>query len=537
MDAFFAAVEERDRPDLKAKPFAVGGIGMISTANYVARRYGVRSAMPGFIALKLCPQLIFVKSNFDKYSKASAQTRAVFRDYDPEFEAGSMDEAYLDVTEYVRLHGTTGPEVAALIRQRVQQETGLTCSVGIAPNRMLAKVCSDRNKPNGQYELPSTLAAVRQFVAALEIRKVPGVGKVTERILSAFGVHVAADLHTHRALLAALFSPVSLDFFMRIALGLGSTRHSDPGPDGSVGRKGMSCERTFRNMSEPRDLEAKLGELAEHLAADMASEDLKGRTLTLKLKCSNFELRTRAMTLPKYIHTASDILAAALKLLQAELPIEVRLMGLRMSSFLEQVRDPGQLSLAEMLAGRRSPAAGAEAGPSSAGAKAGPSSAGAGDYEGEAAGSSLGEGELLELSLQDWGRRRGPRPPAEDTCPGRDGSRSPDGREAKPAAMGEWACGACTLLNPGLAGRCEACGQRRRPHATMAVRRGQKKKPKVEGVTLDRFLAGKSRAASRGIDSPASGGSADIAECSLCREWLPETQLAQHMRGHRLSHR
>lgn len=254
-----------------------------------------------------------------------------------------------------------------------------------------------------------------------------------------------------------------------------------------------------------------------------------------------------------------------------------------------------------MLAGRRSPAASAEAGPSIAGA---------GDYEGEAAGSSTGEGELLELSLQDWGRRRAARPPAEDTCPGRGGSRSPDGQEAEPAATGEWACGACTLLNPGLAGRCEACGQRRRPHATTAVRRGQKKRPKVEGVTLDRFLAGKSQAASRGIDSPAPGGSADIAECSLCRsvsarrdgwgeqcvhdlpcpgagaqkiyrcsflavqklqgmwwrdaflprpgdpgdwsfllhtssmrpmltrrEWLPDTQLAQHMRGHRLSHR
>lgn len=354
MDAFFAAVEELSNPSLKGKPFAVGGIGMISTASYAARAYGVRSAMPGFIALKLCPELIFVPVNFENYRKASEITRKVFSEYDPHFESASLDEAALDVTDVCASQGISGAEIAEQIREKVMIATsGLTCSCGVAPNRTLAKICSDKNKPNGQYVLESTKSAVEAFVQDLPVRKVPGVGRVTEHVLRAFGIEKCGDMFQHRGLLAALFSPLSMDFFLHCALGLGSTQHGDSVAEGEVGRKGISTERTFRPISVRSELEAKCKVLAENLAADMAEENLRGKTLTLKLKLTTFEVRTRAVTLTRYIHTAEDILAAGIKLLRAELPVEIRLMGLRMSHFYEEPkREPGQPSLEDVFSRR-----------------------------------------------------------------------------------------------------------------------------------------------------------------------------------------
>ncbi|KAF5827726.1 hypothetical protein DUNSADRAFT_170 [Dunaliella salina] len=165
MDAFYAGCEELANPALRDVPMAVGGIGMISTANYHARRFGVRSAMPGFIGRRLCPQLVFVKPNFERYQAASEVTRAVFRRYDPHFEAGSLDEAFLDVTHFCRRTGVSGAQVAARVRHEVQSEAGVTCSCGIAVNKMLAKICSDINKPNGQFCLVDAAAG-----------GIPGVG-------------------------------------------------------------------------------------------------------------------------------------------------------------------------------------------------------------------------------------------------------------------------------------------------------------------------------------------------------------------------
>ncbi|KDD71903.1 impB/mucB/samB UV-protection protein, partial [Helicosporidium sp. ATCC 50920] len=176
MDAFFAAVEARDNPSLADRPFAVGGMSMISTANYVARRFGVRSAMPGFIAVKLCPELVFIQPNFDKYAAASAEARKVFAEYDPAFSSWSMDEASLDATEHCRRTGQSGAEVAQAIRDKVRAQTRLTCSVGVAPNRMLAKICSDTNKPDGQFVVPPVRRAVLDFVGGMSVRKVPGIG-------------------------------------------------------------------------------------------------------------------------------------------------------------------------------------------------------------------------------------------------------------------------------------------------------------------------------------------------------------------------
>ena len=229
MDAFYAAVEERDAPRLKGVPMAVGSTSMITTANYAARAFGVRSAMPGFIALRLCPQLVLVPCNFDKYRAASEQVRAVLREFDPHFRPASLDEAYLDVTDYVSARPDLGGPAgaAAELRARVRAATGgLTCSVGAAPNQMLAKICSDINKPDGQFVLPPTRAAVLEFVRTLPARRVPGIGRATEQLAAAVGVRTCGDAYERRGLLAALFSPTALDFFLSAALGLGegSTR-------------------------------------------------------------------------------------------------------------------------------------------------------------------------------------------------------------------------------------------------------------------------------------------------------------------------
>ncbi|GMN37897.1 hypothetical protein TIFTF001_007189 [Ficus carica] len=222
MDAFYAAVETLSNPLLEGKPMAVGSMSMISTANYEARKFGIRAAMPGFIAHKLCPELIFVRPDFKKYTHYSDLTRKVFRRYDPNFMAASLDEAYLDVTEVCTEKGTSGEEVAKEIRAGVFEETGLTCSAGVAPNRLLAKVCSDINKPNGQFVLPNNRMAVVTFISSLPIRKVNiltekphgqlylqigGIGKVTEHILrDALGISTCEEILQKASYICALFS-------------------------------------------------------------------------------------------------------------------------------------------------------------------------------------------------------------------------------------------------------------------------------------------------------------------------------------------
>ncbi|KAJ0078279.1 hypothetical protein Patl1_37409 [Pistacia atlantica] len=192
MDAFYAAVETLSDPSLKGKPMAVGGMSMISTANYEARRFGVRSAMPGFIACKLCPELNFVPTDFKKYTYYSDLTRKVFHNYDPNFMATSLDEAYLDITEVCRKRGISSSEIAEELRTRVYKETGLTCSAGVAPNRLLAKI--------------------------------GGIGKVTEHILrDVFGIKTCEEMLEKGSFICALLSNSTADFFLSVGLGLGGT--------------------------------------------------------------------------------------------------------------------------------------------------------------------------------------------------------------------------------------------------------------------------------------------------------------------------
>uniref|UniRef100_A0A8D0D8A7 DNA polymerase kappa n=1 Tax=Sander lucioperca TaxID=283035 RepID=A0A8D0D8A7_SANLU len=322
MDAFYAAVEIRDCPELKDKPMAVGSMSMLSTSNYHARKYGVRAAMPGFIAKKLCPNLVIVPTNFAKYRAVSGEVREIFAEYDPHFQSVSLDEAYLDFTDHLEQR-QSWPESL-----RTHRFHASSTATGIAPNMMLAKVCSDKNKPNGQYRLPSTREAVMDFVQNLPVRKVSGIGKVSEKMLNALGISSCSHLGQQMGLLSLLFSETAWHHLLQVSLGLGSTfipRHEE--------RKSMSTERTFKELSKVEEQLSLCRELCEDVAEDMKEEGLKGKTVTLKLKNVSFEVKTRALTLPYAVATVDEIFAVAKDLLKTEIdnespqPLRLRLMG------------------------------------------------------------------------------------------------------------------------------------------------------------------------------------------------------------------
>ncbi|XP_070208820.1 DNA polymerase kappa-like [Littorina saxatilis] len=522
MDAFYAAVAMRDNPSLRDKPMAVGGIGMLSTSNYEARKYGVRAAMPGFIGKKLCPQLVLVPLNFPRYNECCHQVREVFADYDPNFCPMSLDEAYLNFTEHLEnrqqmsvtersvikrcqspadaalcqcdlnvtigmyvlkeessqalssesanslgdgdinantekikesaggkgvlldfeadtmdltdsgssrgihssdRHGSSsavtevnadavqieskakcpstntgntsrqdiskesvaqnndgkteessteknefesvaveagspchscgkaipkyevvpfGRDVESAVHEMrccIEQRTCLTASAGIASNMMLSKVCSDRNKPNGQFYLPANLDDIMQFVHNLPIRKIAGIGRVTEQLLGALGISTCKDMFEQRALLYHLYSSVSFSYFMRVACGIGSTQVASAREEE---RKSMSTEQTFGELSRPEELYSKCQELCQCLAEDLAKEQLMGKTVSLKLKTTDFQVRTRAQTTSNYVGSADDIFAVAKGILRAEIlaespkPLHLRLMGVRLSKLMPQ---------------------------------------------------------------------------------------------------------------------------------------------------------------------------------------------------------
>ena len=348
---------------------AVGSSAMLSTSNYHARKFGVRAAMPGFIvrsiqitlfskyiffsflqAKKLCPELVIVPTNFPKYTAVSKQVQSIFADYDPEFSAASLDEAYLDITDYLAARPDMSPAQAVEeMRTRIFQTTQLTASAGIAPNGktfpleknahliyqsstagMLAKVCSDRNKPNGQFQLESNLDAVMDFVRPLPIRKISGIGNVTEQLLGSLGVTTCGDLWEKRGLLCLLFSECSYDYFIRVALGIGSNWQGD----GSE-RKSVSCETTFRPSGDREELCSIIRQLSSDLSEDLCRYKLSGRGVTLKYKTDNFDVKTRIVQLHQPTQDGSIIASAAIKLLPADLP-KLRLLGVRMSQLVNQ---------------------------------------------------------------------------------------------------------------------------------------------------------------------------------------------------------
>jgi DNA polymerase kappa len=328
-DAFYAAVEEIDRPELKNVPMAVG-IGVLTTCNYEARKYGCRSAMAGFVAKKLCPELICVPLNFEKYSAKAREVRAILAEYDPQFQSSSIDEAYMNITNYCDTHHMEPEDAIEQCRKEVHDKCKITLSAGIAPNAKIAKICSNKNKPNGQFKIPNDRTAVMSFMKSLPVRKVNGVGRVLERELDALGVKTCGEIYELRGYLTRLFGEKTMQFLIQTYLGLGRT---DIRPAEDHERKSVGTESTFKDISTKADLREKLRKTAESLEADLARVEVKGRTLCLKIKMHTYEVFTRQVVLPKAISSADDLYNYSLPMLvslEKEFPtMRLRLMGLR----------------------------------------------------------------------------------------------------------------------------------------------------------------------------------------------------------------
>ncbi|MAU71293.1 MAG: DNA polymerase IV [Pseudozobellia sp.] len=329
MDAFYASVEQLDNPELKGKPIAVGGSskrGVVSAASYEARKFGVRSAMSSVIAKRKCPQLIFVKTRFDRYKEISKQIRRIFFEYTDLVEPLSLDEAYLDVT--INKKGNPSATlIAKEIRQRILEETGLTASAGISINKFIAKVASDYNKPNGQKTVNPE--EVLEFLENLDIRKFYGVGKVTAEKMYKLGIFTGADLKSRPMEFLEQHFGKSGGYYYHVVRGIHKSEvkpHRIP--------KSVGAERTFNeNLSSEIFMLERLNHIAEELERRLKKSKIAGKTVTLKIKYSDFTLNTRSKTLSYFISDKSLILEAAKELLyQEEMKNSVRLLGISLSN-------------------------------------------------------------------------------------------------------------------------------------------------------------------------------------------------------------
>ncbi len=329
MDAFYASVEQMDNPELKGKPIAVGGSekrGVVSAASYEARKYGVKSAMSGIQAIRNCPDLIFVKPRFDRYHEISKQIRAIFFDYTDLVEPLSLDEAYLDVT-----HNKKGNPSASLIakdiRERIFKEIGLTASAGISTNKFIAKVASDYNKPNGQKTVNPE--EILTFLEQLDIRKFYGVGKVTAEKMYQLGIFTGKDLKSKTLEYLDEHFGKSGKFYFYVVRGI---HNSEVRPNRV--RKSLAAEHTFNeNLSSEIFLIEKLVQITSEVSKRLKKSNIAGKTVTLKIKYSDFSLQTRSKTLHYFISDKSMILETAKDLLfQEKLSNSVRLLGVSLSN-------------------------------------------------------------------------------------------------------------------------------------------------------------------------------------------------------------
>ena len=343
MDAFYASVEQRDNPDLRGKPLAVGGSrerGVVAAASYEAREYGVKSAMPSSIAIRRCPHLIFVPPRFDVYREISHQIREIFYSYTDLVEPLSLDEAFLDVTENKR-QMNSATDIAREIRQRIFDETGLTASAGISVNKFIAKVASDINKPNGQKLIHPT--QIDEFTANLDIKYFFGIGKVTAEKMYGMGIHTGADLRKYtRPELVSMFGK-SGRYYFHICRGMDERPVR---PDRI--RKSVGAERTYsQDISQLEDQLSALRPIAEDVGRRMKQGEHLGKTITVKLRYSDFTTHTRSRSLSHFTDKESEIYTIATELLEdhpREQPL--RLLGISMSNLdTENRSEGGQLTL------------------------------------------------------------------------------------------------------------------------------------------------------------------------------------------------
>src|SRR5688500_17410829 len=288
MDAFYASVEQRDRPELRGKPVIVGWPGLrsvVCAASYEARKFGVHSAMPATRAMRLCPEGIFIHPDFERYRAISHQIREIFERHTPLVEPLSLDEAYLDVT--VELTGIpTATEAAETIRREIRNETNLTASAGVAPNKFLAKIASDWRKPDGLFVIKPH--QVEKFLVSLPVRKIPGVGKATEAVLTDMGITTVGDLHQFdQPQLIARFGKWGTRLW-ELARGI------DESPvEPSRKRKSWSSENTFSTDVTREEAAAWIREQAQKIWESLEQRSMRGRTVTVKLRTPDFKTQTR----------------------------------------------------------------------------------------------------------------------------------------------------------------------------------------------------------------------------------------------------
>lgn len=345
MDCFYAAVHMRDDPSLAGRPVVIGGDpegrGVVAAASYEARAFGIRSAMPSARARRLCPQAVFLPPEFSRYRQESDALFALLRGYTPLVQTVALDEAYLDVTDHLGAFGTA-TALARDIRRRVREERRLTVSIGVAPNRLVAKIASDFGKPDGLTVVPP--AKVLDFLAPLPVRRLHGVGPATEAVLAEMGIETIADLRGR--------SPEELaERFGRHGEGLYRyARGEDERPvEVDRERKSLGSETTFRrDLLELPALDEVLEDLAGEVAEGLGRRGLAARTVTVKVRYGDFTTVTRSRTLPWPVAGAAELLREAAALLrQTEAGRRpVRLLGITTSGFLQGADEaPGQLPL------------------------------------------------------------------------------------------------------------------------------------------------------------------------------------------------
>ncbi len=329
MDAFYASVEQRDNPELRGRPVAVGGQvrGVVAAASYEARRFGVRSAMPSVTAKRRCPDLVFVKPRFEAYREVSHRIRAIFADYTPHIEPLSLDEAYLDVTQDLKGIGVA-TRIAEEIRGRIRAETGLTASAGVSYNKFIAKLASDQNKPDGLCVI--TPARGPAFVATLPVKRFHGIGPKTAEKMARLGIVTGADLRAMSLdFLVHNFGSAG-DYYFNLARGICHRQVK-----ANRERKSIGAEDTFsEDLREEAALVAELDRIATTVWTRIGERPIAGRTIVLKVKYQDFQIITRSRSLERPVSGREEFLETGIALLKTVLPASrgIRLLGLTLSN-------------------------------------------------------------------------------------------------------------------------------------------------------------------------------------------------------------
>ena len=335
MDMFYAAVEIRDNPSLANIPMCVGNKSMISTSNYIARKYGVRSAMPGFIAEKLCPNLKFVPGNYEKYRIESDKIMNVIFEYDDNYESMGLDEAYADLSKYCFENNIVGEDdiikLGKEIKKKIYDVTKLTCSIGIAPNKTLAKICSDYNKPDGLYYLKFNQDSIIEFMKPMNIRKIPFIGNKTEKRLNALNIFVCEDL-INRYVDLFYLDEESFDFYMKNCYGIGSYEHREIQDEKSISRS-----FTFKMNGDINYLRGILDNLTRRVLKNMERNKVNCKTVTVEVTNLTEKKTSKGKTINKGFQSGTLIFETAFDLLRdlLEKGVKIRMLRVKVSGLIK----------------------------------------------------------------------------------------------------------------------------------------------------------------------------------------------------------